>query len=124
MGHPLAVEKGAGEGIAGLRLGRMLTQLTDGEYDRTGKMPVAVLYLSIEELEIEHGIIFTRGVDDLDYFSWAALRTSSGNQFGLLKYGASAPGIAIFGDPRSPDLDDLATELGLPPSMFEQPGDV
>lgn len=102
----------------------MVTQLTDAEYDRSGKLPVAVLYVTIEELEVDHGIVFTRGVDDLNYYLWAALRTSSGDQFGLLKYQESAAGIQVFGDPATPNLDDLATELGLPLSMFERPGDV
>jgi hypothetical protein len=88
-------------------------------------MPVAVLYVTVEELEVEHGIIFTKGGrDDLNYFSWAALRTASGDQFGLLKYEDSAAGIGVFGDPAAPNLDALAQELGLPPSMFERPDTV
>jgi hypothetical protein len=100
----------------------MLTQLTFDEYDRRGKMPIGVLHMSVEELEIDHGIIFVEELDDLNYFRWSALRVSSGKTFGLLKYQDSAPGIQIFGDPSDPDLDELAAEMSLPSSMFENSG--
>jgi hypothetical protein len=101
----------------------MLTQLSADEYDRKAKMPIGVLHVSIEELEIDHGIVFVEDLDDLNYFRWAALRVPSGATFALLKYRDSSSGVQIFGDPENPSMDELALELRLPPSIFTPSGD-
>ncbi|MBO0805373.1 MAG: hypothetical protein J2P25_20125 [Nocardiopsaceae bacterium] len=93
----------------------MIEQIDVGEYDGSGKLPVATILVTVRELEESKGLRFHDDRDDLDDFKWAPIRLSSGTDYALVHH-AQAPerGIAVYGNPERADLGELAGDLGIP----------
>jgi hypothetical protein len=98
----------------------MLTQFPTEQWDNSGKMPVAYIAISIDELEAGRGIRLTEDVDDLGSFKWAAVRVGSGKCYAFVQHvGASVKStVRVFADPGSIDLQELADALNIPPTMI------
>ena len=97
----------------------MLTQFPIEQWDNSGKVPVAAVLMSIEELEAELGLSFVEDLDDLGSFRWAVVRVRSGTCYAFVQHvdGAENARVQVFADPRA-DLQELAEALNIPSTMI------
>lgn len=83
---------------------------------------IAVLQMEPSDLESRFGLRFVEDVDDLDFFSEAALQLPSGRRLLLIRYRRnSSPGTEVRADANDDDLaarSELLEALGEDDSVF------
>lgn len=95
----------------------MSMQISDSEYDAAGKIYIAALDVSVQDLESRIGIHFGNDIDDLDEIKLAFIRLQSGDAYALIHHAQSPENlVTVYGDPDGADLSVLARELGIPSS--------
>lgn len=97
----------------------MLRQLTEEEYGRPANMRLAVVHLTVEEIEEGGQLHFLTDLDDLGCLRWVPVAVPSGASFAFVKYDDALGGVEIWGDVHA-DLDELAVAMRAPRTMIER----